>query len=121
MHPQCRARQTALNGLGNYTDAILWAEQALTYRAADTTALNARAFALYKLGRYNESVTAYDTLFTLQNNNADAYCNQGYAYSFLNQSEKAISSFNQCLLFDPSRVEILNQVGLVYMNLGEYR
>ena len=91
----------ALNGLGNYTGAIPWAEEALTYRPSDPIALNARAFALYKLGRYNDSVAAYNTLLAVQNNNKDAYCNQGYAYTFMNQSDNAISSFKQCLVLDP--------------------
>ena len=43
-----------------------------------------------------ESVTAYDKLFTLQNNRPGAYCNQGYAYMKLNKSDLAIISDDKC-------------------------
>ena len=84
--PALSGKAVALNGLGKYTDAVNAADAALAIKPSDQNALNARASGLFQLGRYAESVTAYDTLFLVQNNRADAYCNQGYAYLMLNKS-----------------------------------
>jgi tetratricopeptide (TPR) repeat protein len=52
----------ALIRIGNYSQALSAAEQALAIKQ-DTRALNAKADALFKLQRYDEAVTAYDNLF----------------------------------------------------------
>ena len=55
MDPPCPGKAVALNGLLQYTDAIDAADQALALKASDQNALNARAFALFRLGRYAEA------------------------------------------------------------------
>ena len=111
------AKAAALNALGQYTDALSAAQQALAIKS-DTTATNARAFALFKLGRYQESIDAYNQLFTVQTNQADAYCNQGYAYFQVNQSDNALADYNQCLALSPYNLDGWNQKGLVLMSVS---
>ena len=78
-------KAAALNMLGNFSDALPLAQQALTLRSTDPVALNAQAYALFSLGRWEEAVAAYDKLFQYQANHADAYCNQGTAYMEIEQ------------------------------------
>ncbi|MEI8330208.1 MAG: tetratricopeptide repeat protein [Methanomicrobiales archaeon] len=66
--------------MGNYMEAVTLSGQALNIKSTDPVALNARALELFKLGRYEGPVVAYDKLLVVQENRVDAYCNQGYAY-----------------------------------------
>ncbi len=102
-------KAVALNGLGNYDEAVIAAEKAIVIKPSDQVALNARAFGLLKSGRYSESITAYDTLFSVGFVRADAFCNQGYAYLMLNQSENAVISYEKCTTIDPSNQDGWNQ------------
>jgi tetratricopeptide (TPR) repeat protein len=93
----------ALNQAGNYTGALDSSQKALAIRQ-DNRALNARAYALFKLQRYDEAVTAYDTFFKVQTNLPEPYCNQGVAYEQMNKSEKAIIAYDTCAHLDPSNI-----------------
>ena len=110
----------ALNQMGNYAGALDAADQALDIKI-DIRALKERAYALFKLQRYNESVTAYDTFFTFQTNLAETYCNQGMAYDELNQKEKAIADYERCASLDPRNLNALNRKGLALLSLGRYQ
>jgi tetratricopeptide (TPR) repeat protein len=110
----------ALNQLADFSGALDMADQALTIKD-DVRALNQRAYALFKLQRYNESVIAYDKLFTLQTNLAETYCNQGMAYDELNQKEKAIAAFDHCTRLDPKNLDGWNRKGLALLSVGRYQ
>jgi tetratricopeptide (TPR) repeat protein len=110
----------ALNQMGDFAGALDAADQALDIKI-DIRALKERAFALFKLRRYNESVSAYDTFFTFQTNLAETYCNQGMAYDELNQKEKAIADYERCASLDPRNLNALNRKGLALLSLGRYQ
>jgi tetratricopeptide (TPR) repeat protein len=110
----------ALNQMGNFAGALDAADQALAIKN-DVRALKERAYALFKLRRYDESVTAYDTLFAFQTNLAETYCNQGMAYDALNQKEKAIADYDRCASLDPRNLNALNRKGLALLSLGRYQ
>jgi len=108
----------SLNQLGNYTGALDFSQKALAIRQ-DNRALNARAYALFRLQRYDEAVTAYDTLFTVQTNLPEPYCNQGVAYEQMNKSEKAIVAFDTCARLDPSNKFPWYRKGRALLSLGK--
>jgi len=110
----------ALNQLGDFGGALDMADQALAIKV-DARALNQRAYALFRLQRYNESVIAYDKLFTFQTNVAETYCNQGMAYDELNQKEKAIAAFDRCSWLDPKNLDGWNRKGLALLSVGRYQ
>ena len=110
----------ALNQLGDFAGALDMADQALAIKV-DTRALNQRANALFRLQRYNESVIAYDKLFTVQTNVAETYCNNGMAYDELNQKEKAIAAFDRCTWLDPKNLDGWNRKGLALLSVGRYQ
>lgn len=109
----------ALNHLDRYNEAVVAADAALALKK-NPDALNARAYALFALGRYEESVQTYDLFFTYQINIPDAYYTQGKSYIQLNETEKAISAFDRCTYFDPNSLDCWNQKGLALISRGRY-
>jgi tetratricopeptide (TPR) repeat protein len=110
----------ALNQREDFGGALDAADRALAIRV-DERALNQRAYALFKLQRYNEAVTAYDKFFTLQTNLAEAYGNQGMAYDELNQKERAIADYDRCVSLDPQNLNAWNRKGLALLAIGRYQ
>jgi tetratricopeptide (TPR) repeat protein len=108
----------SLNQAGNYTGALDSSQKALAIRQ-DNRALNARAYALFKLQRYDEAVTAYDTLFKVQTNLPEPYCNQGVAYEQMNESGKAIVAFDACARLDPSNIFPWYRKGRALLSSGK--
>jgi tetratricopeptide (TPR) repeat protein len=107
-----------LNQMGNYTGALDFSQKALAIRQ-DNRALNARAYALFKLQRYGEAVTAYDSLFKVQTNLPEPYCNQGVAYEQMNESGKAIIAFDSCARLDPSNMFPWYRKGRALLSAGK--
>lgn len=112
-------KAVALNALGRYTEALTVSEQALAIKS-DADATNARAFALFKLARYEESIAAYDQLFIVQTNRGDAYCNQGYAYYQVNKFNESVADYDRCTTLLPGNLDGWNQKGLVLMSMNRY-
>ncbi len=131
----------ALYKMGNYSGAIDAADRALAIKN-DGRALAVWADALLKLGRYDEAVTAYDKLFVQETNIAEAYCNQGIAYMYLNRTDQALLAFDSCVRLDAGNVlkprdaldafnrctrisadnaEVWNNKGLALLQLGKYQ
>ena len=117
--PALAGKAAALNQLGKYQDALDSAGQALSIQFS-TTAQNAQAYALFKLGRYNDAITAYLNLTAVQTNHADAYCNLASSYFQVGMPDKALSAYAQCTNLDPNNPDTWNQIGLVYMSENNY-
>jgi tetratricopeptide (TPR) repeat protein len=108
-----------LNQQGDFSEALHATEVALAIKS-DNRALSEKAFALFKLKRYNESVAAYDRLFLVVDNIPDAYFYQGMAYDNLNMKEKAVAAYDRCTNLDGSNLNAWNQKGLALLSLGRY-
>jgi tetratricopeptide (TPR) repeat protein len=109
----------AQNQLGQFSDALVSADKALAIKT-NADALNARAYALFSLGRYDEAVLTYDALYQVQSNYPYAYCNQGKAYIQLNETEKALTAFDRCVFYMPDNFDGWNEKGLALISLGRY-
>jgi tetratricopeptide (TPR) repeat protein len=75
---------------------------------------------LFKLGKYKEATAAYDNLFLVEQNRKEAYCNQGYAYLILNETDAAIVAYDRCTAMDPLNFENWDNQGLVLMQGKKY-
>jgi len=114
-------KAVTLNALADYNGALDAAAKALAVSPKYEKALNARAYALFRLQKYGESVAAYDALFsTTQVNTPDAYCNQGYAYWMLNKTDNAVTAYKKCTAFNPTDIMSWNNLGLIYIDQGKY-
>jgi tetratricopeptide (TPR) repeat protein len=109
----------ALNALGQYSAALTAANQALAIRTS-TTALGARADALFYLGQYNDAIGAYTNYTAVVTNQESAYCNLAYSYVMVNNSAQALTTYSQCTNLNPNDPLIWNQIGMVDMSLGKY-
>jgi len=112
-------KAVAFNALGRYAEALDSANQALAIRTSADT-LNARAYALYKLGRYDEAIAAYVNMTATVTNNAAAYCNLGTSYAQIGNPDAALKAYAKCTNLDPHNADTWNQVGIVYMAKGNY-
>jgi tetratricopeptide (TPR) repeat protein len=109
----------ALNVLGQYSQALSFANQALAIRSSPT-ALEAQADALFYLGQYNEAIGAYQNYTQVVSNKYSAYCNLAYSYAQENETNQALASYAQCTNLNQSDPLAYNQIGLLYMANGQY-
>jgi tetratricopeptide (TPR) repeat protein len=109
----------ALNALGQYSQALSFANQALAIRSSPT-ALGARADALFYLGQYNDAIGAYQNYTQVITNQYSAYCNLAYSYVQENNTAQALASYAQCTNLNQLDPLVYNQIGLLYMTTGQY-
>jgi len=112
-------KAVALNALGQYSAALDSANAALAIRTSSDT-LNARAYALYQLGRYDEAVAAYVNVTKQGTPTAATYCNLANAYAKTGNPDAALKSYAQCTNIDPHNADTWNQIGLIYMSQQKY-
>ena len=112
-------KAVALNALGQYSAALDSANAALAIRTSSDT-LNARAYALYKLGRYDEAVAAYVNVTAKGTPSASTYCNLADSYVKTANPDAALKSYAQCTNIDPHNADTWNQIGLIYLSQQKY-
>ncbi|MEY3498895.1 MAG: hypothetical protein RL308_564 [Bacteroidota bacterium] len=66
--------------------------------------------ALYQKGKYQESITAYESLFRTKKESAELYFNIGNCYYKLNKVAPAIYNYEKALLLNPDDAEIQNNL-----------
>lgn len=66
--------------------------------------------ALYQKGKYQEAITAYESLFRTKKESAELYFNIGNCYYKLNKVAPAIYNYEKALLLNPNDVEIQNNL-----------
>ncbi|WP_292367899.1 tetratricopeptide repeat protein [Methanoregula sp. UBA64] len=112
-------KAVALNALGQYSNALDAANAALAIRTSSDS-LNARAYALYKLGRYNEAIAAYLNVTAQGTPNSKTYCILADSYAKTGSPDAAIKAYAQCTTIDPHNADTWNQIGLIYMSQQQY-
>jgi tetratricopeptide (TPR) repeat protein len=66
--------------------------------------------ALYQKGKYQEAITAYESLFRTKKESAELYFNIGNCYYKLNKVAPAIYNYEKALLLNPDDAEIQNNL-----------
>ena len=66
--------------------------------------------ALYQNGKYQEAITAYESVFRTKKQSAELYFNIGNCYYKLNKVAPAIYNYEKALLLNPNDVEIQNNL-----------
>ena len=99
-----------------FVDALAAANQALTIRTS-TDAQNAQAYALFKLGMYNESIAAYVNLTATITNHAGCILQPClFVCPERKHGCRAQSVLAIVTNLDPNNADTWNQIGLVYMS-----
>ena len=120
-------RGIALNGKGEYDNAIKEFARALENQSRDPINLANRADAYanrstsyYGKGEYLKAIdSAYFALLE-KGNHAQAHNNRGVAYIARSQYDKAIESFNRAIGVDPKYAEAYSNRGFAYGAKGNF-
>jgi serine/threonine protein kinase len=97
--------------------------QANTLTLADKTKeqyLN-EGIQLYRLGRYEEALAAFEQALRLDPHFADALFGKGNALYFLKRYEDALLAYEQAIRLDPYNPAFHNNKGSTLYSLGRYR
>jgi tetratricopeptide (TPR) repeat protein len=78
---------------------------------ADAYFWSLKAGALYKQGKYNEAITAYDEAIRLDPNRALVWNNKGTALSELGKYDEAIEAYDEAIRLDPNLAIARNSRG----------
>ena len=65
---------------------------------------------LYQKGKYQEAITAYESVFRTKKQSAELYFNIGNCYYKLNKVAPAIYNYEKALLLNPTDTEIQNNL-----------
>lgn len=66
--------------------------------------------ALYQKGKYQEAITAYESVFRTKKQSAELYFNIGNCYYKLNKVAPSIYNYEKALLLNPTDAEIQNNL-----------
>ncbi len=100
----------AYMGLGEYEKAAGALEKALEEAGVIPTAMEYDinyylGSCYYKLGRYEDALTVYDAIVSLQGSDADAYVMRGTVYAALGNTEKMNEDFSHAIALEPSNYD----------------
>jgi len=134
-------RGNALFNLSKYEEAILVFEEVLTIEPNDYqlrqklgTILKERGNteearvayfkegeALFKLGKYEQALTAYDNALQFKSDYYEALYQKGNAFFNLSKYKEAIIAYDNVLKFKPDYYEAFYQKGNAFFNLSKYK
>ncbi len=77
-----------------------------------------KGLVLYKLGRYQEAVNAYDEALTIDPDYVPSLLNKGSALHKLGRYQEAVNAYDEVLSRDPNRVTAWYNKGLALGELG---
>lgn len=66
--------------------------------------------ALYQKGKYEQAITAYESILASNKHSSDLYFNLGNCYYKLNKVAPAIYNYEKALILNPDDAEILNNL-----------
>ncbi|MCK4795997.1 MAG: tetratricopeptide repeat protein [Spirochaetes bacterium] len=75
---------------------------------------------LFNSGRYEEALTAYYEVVTIDPQNVKAWNNVGITLSKLGRYEEALTVYYEVVTIDPQNVKAWNNVGITLSKLGRY-
>jgi tetratricopeptide (TPR) repeat protein len=77
-------------------------------------------FALFKLGKSNESIPYFDKILSINPNNAAALNYKGFALVKLGKYNESIPYFDKILSINPNNTAIIYDKGYALFKLGKY-
>jgi len=79
-----------------------------------------KGFALFSLGKYEESVRAYDKVIELKPDYADAWNNKGLALKKQGKYDDAIKAYDDAIRLDPKAADAWNNKGNAHNSQGKH-
>ena len=99
-------------------DAYLAKAEAAGTDAAD--ARFARGVLLVKQNKYQEALTVFDQIATVEPQNGAVQYQRGVLYDKLGQHDKAVEAFKKSTQIDPTYAPAWFDLGVIYYNKGDY-
>ncbi len=87
---------------------------------SDPVSLNEAGVDLYNLGKYNESIEAYDEALLIDSSYKVAWCNKGLALNVLGRYNDSLLAYNEAIEIDSKYAAAWNGKGRVFSNLDRY-
>jgi len=104
-----RDKAAVLADLGNFSEAVTTADQGLALYKKDPGLWNNKGYALFKQGKYNDAITAYNQAITVaeaQNETyIKGYINKGIALNLSGRPGEAVTAYNKVLESDPGNAD----------------
>ena len=108
--------------LNDLENALIDLEEGLKLRPNYYEPLTFKARCLFKMGKYTESITCYDQVTLVHNNNIDAILmERATAYEHTNQFFKAILDCDTVLTSNPNEKEALRLKGICFFFIFIWR
>ena len=79
-----------------------------------------KGVALYSLGKYDESIKAFDEVINLNPNKANGTYSKGLSLHRLGRYEEALSAYNEAIRIDPNHTKALAMKGTVLRDMGKF-
>ena len=92
----------------------------ISKKNANPDSLMNKGIALDEKGKYEEAITYYDKVLTIDPDNIDALYAKGSALDDLGKYEEAITYYDKVLAVSPNDADTLNSKGVALKNLGKY-
>jgi tetratricopeptide (TPR) repeat protein len=112
------AEGNAFMALGQFGEALLRYDRALTVRPECVPALNNRAVALRNLGRYAEALAGFQAALVIEPAHSDAWNNCGKTLVDLGRGEEALEAFDKALALGATCARTFNNRGNALMKLA---
>jgi tetratricopeptide (TPR) repeat protein len=103
---------------GNYTQAIVYYDQAIAVYPDYSDAWYNKGNALYSSQKYQDAITCYDKVISFDKNDAAAWNNKGVCLYFLGKPDQAIDCYDAALKIDNRNAGIWNSRGVALENLN---
>jgi tetratricopeptide (TPR) repeat protein len=96
--------------------ALIWAFAAPLCAAENLTSIDwfVKGYDLYNLGRYNESLEAYNRALELNASDAEAWNNKGIDEGLMGMYDQALTSFENAVAINQSYAEAWYNMGVIY-------
>ena len=104
--------------IGQNDNSIKSFEKALEVRPDYLEACYSLAMIYHEEERYHEAFTKYEIVLKGKKNFSQAWFNYGLVLRKLNKNDEAMKSFEKALALKPDFIEVLNELGNIYSDLG---
>ncbi|CAD8107899.1 unnamed protein product [Paramecium sonneborni] len=104
--------------IGQYNEAIIWADKALQVNPKHCNSLHTKAESLRMLGQYNEAIFWADKAFQFDPKNCDSLSTKSVSLRELKKYNEAMKVIDQSLLIDPNHFHSLLSKGQILLIIG---
>ena len=100
-------------------DVTLWSDVIGKYPDQTIIPYTNRGIAYTSLGEWDNAITDFNKVLSLDPKNAGVYTDRGFVYGIVGQPQDAIADFSKALEYDPKNAKAFQNRGVAYGNTGQ--